>query len=362
VFAAPGLASARAAPPGFGGIYATPAPLFDARRLLPDTVHESQAASGVYIRLVWSQIAPQPGRHDFRLLDRELERAVAAGKRVSLSVIAGGYAPAWLAERGVQTLRFDIGRGGANRSCLGVEIGVPWDAGYQATFLETWSALLERVRAQQGGWDALRIVKLTGINRLTEELRLPALTERQEDVCGRQDETGRWAAAGFRPSLVVEAWTRIAQGIAERCPGKLLALDILERNDFPPIGDDGAGVVESPIKGRILAEGQRRFGRRFAVQWNGLTAAGPLSDTVLAAGRRGVVTGWQSNAFRGLDGAGCNPARRAAPEACDAGGYRAILQRGVATGAAYIEAWAPDILRFSDAAAEANAALAVRGR
>jgi hypothetical protein len=359
---APGFAAARAAAPGFGGIYATPAPLFDARRLLPDAAHESRAASGIYIRLIWSQIAPRPGQYDFSLLDRELERAVAAGKRVSLSVIAGGYAPAWLRERGVRTLRFDIGRGGANRACMTVEMGVPWDPGYQAAFLESFTALARHIRARPGGWEALRIVKLTGINRLTEELRLPALTERQQDVCGAQDETGRWAAAGFRPSLVVEAWSRIAQGIAERFPGKQLALDILERNDFPPIGEDGARVAESPVKPRILAEGQRRFGPRFAVQWNGLTAAGPLSETVLAAGRRGVVTGWQSNAFRGVEGAGCNTARRAAPEACDLGGFQAILQRGVATGAAYIEAWAPDVLRFPEAVAAADRALAARGR
>lgn len=360
LLAAPRLALARGPGAGFSGIYATPAPLFDARRLLPDAAHESRAASGIYVRLVWSQIAPRPGQYDFTLLDRELERAVAAGKRVSLSVIAGGYAPAWLRERGVRTLRFDIGRGGANRACMAVEIGVPWEPGYQAAFLECFTALAQHIRARRGGWEALRIVKLTGINRLTEELRLPALTERQQDVCGAQDETGRWATAGFRPSLVVEAWTRIAEGIAERFPGKQLALDILERNDFPPLDEAGARVAESPIKGAILATGQRRLGSRFAVQWNGLTAAGPLSETVLAAGRRGVVTGWQSNAFRGVAGAGCNAARRAAPEPCDAEGFHAILQRGVATGASYIEAWAPDLLRFPEAVAEAERALAGR--
>jgi hypothetical protein len=121
-------------------------------------------------------------------------------------------------------------------------------------------------------------------------------------------------------------------------------------------------VPDSPIKPAIIAEGQRRLGRRFALQWNGLTAAGPLSETVLAAGQRGVVTAWQSNAFRGVEGAGCNPARRAAPEPCDTDGFQAILQRGVATGAAYLEIWAADVLRFPAAAAAADAAMAPRGR
>jgi hypothetical protein len=350
-------ARARPAPPGFAGVYATPAPLFDARRLLPDGVFAPQGPSGVYARLVWNVVAPRPGAYDFALLDREVERALAGGKRISLSVIAGGYAPAWLAERGVPLLAFDIGRGGANRACIPVRMGVPWHPGYQAAFLDLWAAIRRHLEGRPGAVQAVRIVKLTGVNRLTEELRLPADTARRDDVCGRQDETARWLEAGFRPNLVVEAWARMAEGIARLFPDALVAVDLLERNDFPPVDDRGAVGAESPVKARIVAEGERRFGRRFAVQWNGLTAAGPLSDTVLAAGRRGVVTGWQSNAFLGVQGAGCNDARRAAPVACDLGGFDAILGRGIATGGRYLEVWAPDALRFPGAIAAAEQAL-----
>ncbi|WP_376096984.1 hypothetical protein ACE7GA_05875 [Roseomonas sp. CCTCC AB2023176] len=349
--------AARPAAPGFRGIYAAPPPLFDERRSFPDAVYAAEAVSGVYVRLVWSAVAPRPGAYDFRLLDRELGRAVAAGKRVSLSVIAGAYAPAWLPERGVRTLRFALGRGGANRSCLPVQVGVPWDSGYQAAFLDLWSALAERVRATPGGLEAVRIVKLTGVNQFTEEFRMPAGTGLRDDVCGRTDETAAWLAEGYRPARVVEAWTRMAAGIAERFPGTLLALDVLERNDVPPVDDAGAPTRDPPVKPRLIAEGRRRFGGRFAVQWNGLTAAGPLADTVLAARAGGTVIGWQSNAFRGLEGAGCNAARNAAPAACDTGGFGAILRRGVETGASYLEVWAPDVLQFPAEVAAADAAL-----
>lgn len=351
-------ARARAAPPGFAGLYATPPPLFDARRLLPDEVFGREGPSGVYVRLVWNVVAPRPGTYDFRLLDREVERALEGGKRLSLSVIAGGYAPAWLADRGVRMLPFDVGRGGAQRACLPVRIGVPWDAGYQAAFLELWGAIAAHLARRPGAMEAVRIVKLTGVNRLTEELRLPADTGRREDVCGRRDETAQWLEAGFRPSLVVGAWARMAEGIARLFPSAQAALDILERNDFPPVDERGATVEDSPIKARIIAEGERRFGRRFAVQWNGLTAAGPLAPTVLEAARRGTVIGWQSNAFRGLEGAGCNDARRAQAQACDAEGFSAILRRGLETRARYLEIWAPDALRFPRAVAGIERALA----
>ena len=348
--------------PPFAGLYATPPPLFDSRRSLPDTAYEPGGASGVYVRLVWSQVAPRFGGYDLSLLDRELSRAVAAGKTVSLSVIAGGYAPPWLASRGIRTLRFDLGRGGANRASHPDEMGVPWDPAYRAAFLDLWSAIADRVRATPGARDALRIVKLTGVNRLTEELRLPADTGVRDDVCGRNDDTAILLRAGYRPSVVVDAWTRIAEGIAGRFPDQLLALDILERNDFPPVDESGATTRDPPVKRAIIAEGERRFGRRFAVQWNGLTAAGPLSETVLDAARRGTIIGWQSNAFRGTAGAGCNAARRARPEDCDEDGFAALLRRGTDTGAAYIEVWAPDAARFPRAVAEAEAALARRVR
>jgi hypothetical protein len=346
----------------FGGIYASTLPLLDARRLLPDGIYRNPAAAGVYIRLVWSVVEPRRGQYDFTLLDRELDRAVAAGKRVSLSVIAGGHAPAWLAAEGIPTLRFDIGRGGANRACITTEMGVPWDAGYQAAFAELWTALARHIRARPGAWEALRIVKLTGMNRITEELRIPADTGRRNDVCGQQDEAARWLSVGYTPQRAVEAWTRLAEGIATAFPEQLLSLDVLERNDFPPIGDDGRPVADSPVKARIIAEGRRRFGPRFAVQWNGLTAEGPLAEAVLAAHRQGSPIGWQSNAFRGAEGAGCNAARNAQAEPCDEARFAAILRRGTGTGAAFLEIWAPDILRFPAAVRAADATLRAEGR
>ncbi len=353
-----GQAAVQGAAAGYRGIYACGAPLLDERRLLPDAAFQGRDAGGVYIRCIWSQLEPRQGQYDFGLLDREVQRAVAAGKRISLSVIAGAFAPPWLAAAGIRTLGFSIGRGGVNRSCIQVQMGVPWDPGFVAAFLAMQAALVEHLRRLPGAMQALRIVKLTGVNRLTEELRIPAATPDRTDVCGAVDEAGQWLALGYKPGLVVEAWTRMAEGLAERFPGKLLALDLLERNDFPAVDDAGRPSVD-PVKPRVINEAERRFPGRFAVQWNGLGVATPLAETVLAAARRGTVIGWQSNLFLGREGsAGCNLRRGEAPQPCDTEGYDAILRRGLEAGAAYLELWTPDVVKFAAPVRQAEQALA----
>ncbi len=137
-----------------------------------------------------------------------------------------------------------------------------------------------------------------------------------------------------------------------------MAQDTLDRNDFPPIGENGkVSEAGATVKDQIIESGVAKFGRRFAVQWNGLTAGGKLSPAVLRAGRLGAVIGWQTNQFQGPDGSACNDVRSPQPTACTEDAYRAILQRGIDEGARYIEIWPPDAVEFPEAVLEAEAEL-----
>jgi hypothetical protein len=336
---------------GWRGVYVASAPLNGPRQMLPDAAYRGPG-SGVYVRLVWAQVEPAPGRYDWSLLDAALARATAAGKKVSLSVIAGGRSPTWLAGQGVQVVEVAAARG-ANRTCDRIAVPVPWDAGYQKAYARMQAAVAARVRAR-GAWDAVRIVKLTGIGRITEELRLPITV--RADPCGG-DPSGQWRQAGYTPERAVAAWRVLADATARGFPGKLLAQDVLDRNDFPAAsgpGDDPA------VKRRIVADGIRAYPGRFAVQWDGLNLGGTLAGSVGEARARGALVGWQTNAFRGLNGAGCNPDRRSGPRACDAAGYAAMLRRGAAAGGGYLEVWEDDQRAFPKAVAEADRALAGR--
>ena len=174
------------------------------------------------------------------------------------------------------------------------------------------------------------------------------------------DEAGQWLAAGYQPQRVTEAFGRLSVGLAERFPGQQLALDILQRNDFPVL-DGGGRQSADPVKPQLIAEAEQRFSSRFMLQWNGLSLTAPLAETVVQAQRRGTIIGWQSNAFQGLQGAGCNLRRQDAAQPCDEAGFAAILRRGLEAGAAYLEVWAADVVRFPQAVRQADAALAAGG-
>lgn len=333
------------------GLYVASDPLLGPARGLPDALYREPAAAGVYLRLVWARIEPESGRFDFSSLDREVARAVAAGRRLSISVMAGGRSPEWLARQGARVLRFRVGRGGVNRACVPIAVPLPWDAAYQRAYAAMMARVAARLRATPGAWAQLRVVKLTGIGRITEELRVPISVG--ADECGG-DPNAQWRVVGYTPDRVVAAWSVLADTVATAFPGKLLGQDIIERNDFPAATGGGD---DPEVKRRIIARGIARYPGRFLVQWNGLTASGPIAPTPIEARARGALLGWQTNAFRGLDGAGCNAKRRVKAMACDAQGYAAILERGVRTGAAYIEIWPDDALRFPKVVSGADAAI-----
>lgn len=341
------------------GIYVASFPLLAPKALLPDEVYASPHVGGVYVRLVWAKVEPRPGEYDFSLLDSELRRAVASGKRVSLSIITGAHAPGWLSSQGIATRSFRVGRGGKNRQCLEISMALPWDQGYQKAYGALVRAVADHIRSIPGAWDLVRIVKLTGIGRFTEELRLPA-DFGDGEVCGNTNSTRTWYEAGYTDDRIVEAWVSLARAVAQAFPDQLLAQDILERNDFPASAAAGSRGAAQTVKARIIEAARKLFPNRFALQWNGLTATGALSETVLGAGRVGVHFGWQSNAFRGFDGAGCNPSRRTAAETCSPDQYRSILQNGVSTGASYIEVWPTDAVAFGDAIGWADRTLRTR--
>jgi len=342
--------------PAYSGLYVATLPLIDSRRAMPEDVYRRNEIEGIYIRLVWKTIEPSPSAYDWSTLDRELSLAMKYRKRISLSVITGGYTPTWLKHQGASMSRFVVTHGDKNRACLAIDLGWPWDSHYQAAYIGAVNALAAHLRTLPGAYDAVRIVKITGISQFTEELRLPTTGNRPQNIC-QDDAISTWRAAGYRPRLVVDAWNKMAAGVAAAFPDKLLAQDVLDRNDFPPIGNRGELEARSTVKNDIIRSGIEKFGPRFAIQWNGLNSGGKLPEVVLDAGRRGAKIGWQSNAFRGLQGAGCNAERKGPAVPCDMKGYRAILERGIATGAQYIEVWPNDVLQFPAAIASAQAEL-----
>ena len=347
----------------FGGIYVATKPLRAERLSLPERIYQLPGVDGIYVRLVWEAIEPRPGSYDWTTLDREVARALAAGKKLSLGVRSGFFAPPWLSQQGVPHGAFFVGpHGGTRGRCETVHIPVPWSPLYQEAYARMIHALAQHLRARRGAYEAVRIVKITGINQRTDELRLPAARERPGSC--QRDAVTTWQALGYRPSKVIDAWQKLAAAVATAFPDKVLAVNILQANDFPPIGEDGQLIVPGApgfldVKQAILAAGLRQFSGRFAVQWNGLSAL-KVAPAVLRAGEQGAIVGWQTNQYRGLDGSGCEADNVAAAKPCTASSYQAILENGIRNGARYIEVWPSNAEQFSAVIEALRASLPLR--
>ncbi|HWY15765.1 MAG TPA: hypothetical protein VNX86_11565 [Rhizomicrobium sp.] len=351
----------------YAGIYVMSARPVVQGPAVPPEVYHIKAIDGVYLRQPWSAIEKAPGLFDWASMDGAISLAINARKKISLAILAGRFSPDWLDKAGARRSAFSIPAGWPTQRCVTMQIPWPWDRGYQDAYIAMTVALSHHLRSWRAAYSALKIVKISPIAISSEELRMPVTWPARltaiANPCPQTDVTKVWQRAGFRPSLVLSAWTRMADAVAQGFPGKLLAIDILDGNDFPPIGENGSVSPGSTTRQAIISASIARFPGRFAVQWDGLTASN-FSPSTEAARRSGAVIGWSTNEFRGENGAGCNATRRefierheaAAP--CNAAGYDAILQHAVNLHGRFIEVWSSDALRFPQAMITAHRALA----
>jgi hypothetical protein len=321
-----------------------------------DNALSKDFVDGAAVMMQWATIAPQPGIYDWSAVDVWLADAVSKKKKLSIGLMAGWFTPQWLYEKpfNVPKNSFSYNRNPQGEPiCTILALPSPWDRTYIEEFNTAMSALAQHLRqltipGQPAGaaYDAVKIVKISGINNTTEELRLVA-NRADNGPCNQSDAQSMWAAAGFRPGRIVKAWQTIADSTAADFPEKLLSIDIIQSGAFPPV--DEAGSVYRPQRGstdaltnEILAVAVPRFGKRLAVQWDALSQTDP-NPAVIEAGRKGATVAWQLNQFLGpRGGTGCIYGERRTRCKSDAD-FWSILENGLRRDAAFIEIWAPNV-------------------
>jgi hypothetical protein len=155
-----------------------------------------EPAKGVY---EWDQASPNPD-----LFDQWLNAIVAAGKKINLAIRAGADEPSWLFDPVTQggagatpyVFKSSPHQGQSRPTCQRVTIAVPWDP----IFLSEWDAMLAAVAQHLkdvGAYDAVKLVRLTGVNRTTDEFRLPEEILDESPGCALQHKLHRHVAAGW---------------------------------------------------------------------------------------------------------------------------------------------------------------------
>ncbi len=322
---------------------------------------------GLLLLVGWDEIEPTMGQYQWATLDQWISQAAAAGKKVTLSLRGGDHTPSWLFRpgpggAGAQPLTFSVSRkNGQSNTCQSETLAPPWDT----AFLTQWDAMLAAVATHlksAGTYNTVALLRLTGINRDTDELHLPTETAQSTGLGCVSDAITTWQRAGYRPSLLLQGWDAITTSFRNRFPDKSFSVAIIARTDtpFPPIAEDGS-VQTGPVadeSGPPLALASQKFPGHLVIQNNTLYPGVPAQPATVQFGQSlGTMIAFQTNedmaSSQGKE-AGCDPNGRGAPIPCTAATYLALLDTGIyplgqgnTLRAQYIEVFAPDAEAFA---------------
>jgi hypothetical protein len=312
---------------------------------------------GATITVEWNAIEPRPRVYNWTALDRWVQEVVRLHKKLSIGIIAGMFIPDWVYASGVTRSVFRYDRAPPRGICTEISQPSVWEPAYLQAYRNALADLAQHLRSLSVpgfptgvAYQALRIIKISGVNLTTEELRIDA--HAPGGPCNEPNTADIWARAGYTPDKMLGAFMTIANDTARFFPDKLLSIAIIHKGGFPPIDNDGTvneAAVTDPIKPdpmmmQILRAAEREFGSRLLVQWNALSQfVGPggravLPEEMLDARARGAQIGWQLNGFLGIwGGSGCvylpfriQPCKTVAD-------FQKILENGIDNGARYLE-------------------------
>jgi hypothetical protein len=205
-----------------------------------------------------------------------------------------------------------------------------------AAFLGRWDALLAAVAAHlhaAGTYDAVTLLRLTGINRTTDELRLPAETPQSTGLQCVSNAVTIWQGAGYRPSLLLTGWDQITRSFEKSFPDKAFSVAIIPQNAFPAIAEDGTVIKGTPPDANqpLLSLASTRFPARLVVQFNFLMPGEAASTEVInAAHNLGTMAAFQTNNYLGSTGKGAACSEPVTnPTPCTDATFLALLQTGI---------------------------------
>jgi len=278
---------------------------------------QDPSLSGVFIRLLWSDVQKAPGTadssFDFTVMDREITQAVKNGKVYSLGVKAGNDGtPAWLFTNGITELKLQDS-GSSDPDCgPHMSLGNPTEPAYQNAYFDLLRKVAAHIKSRADWYRALAFIKVSGANLFSHENRLPKRCS-PGCICNTQV----FAQNGYTPNGLYAFYQAQADLLAAEFPGKTMNYALIQ-DGFPQVNNNGdyeksdgtssggklPGVTEQTQT--IMDNGQAAHGLAFSVAHNGLqvkrsdncltnrNGAGCPNKFVLQEGAEGQVTGFQT--------------------------------------------------------------------
>lgn len=363
---------------------------------------------GITLVFDWNTI--EPGKGTFlwtnatqpTLLDEWIQAAIDAGLEqqkpfhITLAVRAGFGTPCWLFNPGDCPSNYRLynpnytgsyagaaaldlfasahqGRG----KCLEVMMAPPWDGVFQTEWAYMVSQLSMYLKsATYKGvreYDAISTVRLDGMNRTTDEFRIPAevLTAQECNLPADVNAVQSWLDAGYRPRLIQKAWNQLSDDIVANFGDKIVNVAIIPTDSgnptdvdsgngqfpFPPIDENGCvylrgiptwarplfnGECTIPAKVKVpdqnrglIVLAERKLPETLNVEFENLHFGGngqpaPASPTVVRyAEKFGSLPAFQTNNYFGQQAGGTSCTSLTNPERCSPSQYLAMLESGI---------------------------------
>ncbi len=266
---------------------------------------------GMVLVIGWKFLESGLGTFNWPLLDRWMNIAIRAGKKVELS-IRGDLTPAWLFKpapggAGISPLYFTFTRRATDTTCLSDTLAAPWNA----TFLAQWDSMLDSVSTHLKSvrtYDAVVLLRLTGINKDSDELHLPE-KQNSNAPCSK-NSVDTWLAAGYRPSRLLTGWDGITGSFKKYFADKTFSVAIIaSTNPFPPIAEDSTVYKNDSIPNQnfpLLMLASQKFPGHLVIQNNSLYPGEPAqTETVQSAESLKTMIAFQTNEDIRALGAGC---------------------------------------------------------
>ncbi len=289
------------------GVFSSGTPTTAVKDSVDSRLEGRDYIDGALVRIGWDDIEISPGVYDWSRLDAQFDRADDFNLQISLGVVNGQQAPAWLAGAGAEMYSYYFPPTGAT-----VSMPVPWDD----VFLSEWTEFVAALGARYRDEPALALVHITTSSGNGFEMQLPSTPT----------DVANWNAIGYSVERHVDAYEEVIDAFNDAFPETPLDLEI-----HPVLGSDA--VAEQTVAYSNDAIGDR-FGV-FAAWWSQHNA-----DDVYP-GMYDLLKAQAAKTFAGVQLV-TNSTRY--DSKFGDGGIQEAIDRAYADGVRYFEPWDIDLL------------------
>jgi hypothetical protein len=313
-----------------------------------DYVLKSPSVDGVFMRLHWNLLETADNKYDWTFLDSELKRISNSGKKITIGVAAGSHTPEWVYGAGVPSASFEEFRKQGKGKKFSVKVPVPWNQ----KFLDLWTRFIkdfaDHLKSKPGIYQNITLVKITGINETTIEVRLPAQKGIENEKGASTDAPGIWRSAGYRPQKIRDAWDRITDAFQQNFSDKYVSIAVIPKKAFPALDDNGNEVPKNAARDfteDLIEKAHDKFKDKLVVQWNSLQKDAGIPKLMSWCTKFHIPFGYQlEEADMG------NPACLQSPP-CDQEHLKTIFDKGMKANASFIEIFPKEVLAYPEALA-----------